>query len=201
MAEKKNEYGLTLKQQKFCDLYRASDDPELRGNAKHCYMAAYGANEKSAEHNGPRLLKNPSVEAYLNSKRDKAMRAADITQERILEEVACMAFLDPAAFYDDYGNLVPVHNMPEHARRALTGLESFEEYEGTGKDRVATGMTRKIKYADKKGSLELLMKHLGMLKTEIELPKGMGGVMLFPSDVSADEWRQQHYGKPDQKGS
>ena len=199
-TEKKNEHGLTLRQQTVCDLYRASENPDIRGNKKLSYQAVYGCTDKSAEHNGPRMFKNPNVVAYLNSKAAKAMEAADITEQRIVEELANIAFLDPSDFFDDKGSLMPIHSMPERARRALAGLESFEEYEGKGEDRETVGMTRKIKFTDKKGTLEMLMRYLGLFKHDLKIPEGMGGVMLFPADTSVEEWQRQHYQQPDQKG-
>ncbi|MDH5602153.1 MAG: terminase small subunit [Gammaproteobacteria bacterium] len=200
MSNSRNEYGLSDKQQVFCDLYRASDDPEILGNAKRCYQLAYGCKPESAEHNGPRLLKDENVAQYLEMKRTAAMKEADITEARIVEELACMAFLDPGEYYEEDGSLKKIHEMPERARRALQGLESTEVILGSGED-ASVAINKKVKYSDKKPSLELLMKWKGMLKEKVEHSGSVGGVMLFPNDVSPEEWQRQHFQQPaDQKG-
>lgn len=190
----RNVNGLTEKQQTFCDLYRASEDPDIRGNAKRCYMIAYDATENSAESNGPRLInKDDHVIEYLKNKTRQVMDKIDITEERILQEIACTAFLDPADFYDDDGQLLHIQSMPEHARRVLAGMEVTVEYSGKGDNRKESGYTSKIKYSDKKSSLELLMKYKGMLTDKVEHSGNIGGVLQVPTDVDKDEWLRKNY--------
>lgn len=196
--EKRNVNNLTAKQQVFCDLYRASEDPEIRGNAKKCYMLAFGASAASAEANGPRLTKEPNVAAFLEHKREVASEEADISEARILREVAALAYVDPAKFYDDQGNLLQVTAMPEDVRRAMAGLEVTTEYSGKGDDREEVGYTKKVKWHDKKGALELLMRYKKMLTDninhsgEVKTP----GVVLIPGDMTPEQWLQTHYQQP-----
>ena len=184
----RNRNGLTPKQQAFCDLYRASGDDDVRGNAKRCYMIAYGATASSAEANGPRLLKDPHVAEYLKQKRLQAEEKADISEQRILDELACMAFLDPAHLYEENGDIKCIHDMPEDARRALVGMKTTVVM---NKDEV-TVLNKEVKYHDKKGALELLMKQKGMLKEKVEHSGGVGGVLLVPGEMSPEEWQKQH---------
>lgn len=187
----RNINGLTPKQQVFCDLFRASEDPEVRGNAKACYMLAYGATAKSAEANGPRLLKNRHVAMYLEQKRQEAEEKADVSEERILREVAAIAFLDPADYFDEDGNLRHVKDMPEQARRALAQIE----VKAVGNEEAQAFVTR-IRHGDKKGALELLMKFKKMLTDKVEHGGEIktGGVLLVPAETSLEEWQRQHYG-------
>jgi len=201
MASARNINGLTQKQQVFADLFRASDDPAIRDNAKRCYMIAFDAKAKSAEANGPRLLKDKHVAEYLKTKAEMTMDKFDISEERIVQEIACTAFLDPADFYDEDGRLLHIRSMPEHARRVLAGMDIYVEYEGKGNEREAVGYTNKIKYSDKKSSLELLMKYKGMLKQEVEHTGNIGGVLLVPTDVDAAEWQAQHFPQTAQSNS
>ena len=154
----KNRHNLTVKQQLFCDLYRSSGDDDLRGNAKRCYQIAYNTTAESAEANGSRLLKNKYVAAYLEDKAERAECEADISEARILKELAGLAFLDPGDFYNEKNELLPINKIPEHARRALTGLESAS---------IAGVVTTKVHYKEKRGSLELLMKYKKMLTDKV----------------------------------
>lgn len=199
MSSKRNINGLTEKQQVFCDLYRACEDPEIRGNAKRCYMIAYEAKESSAEANGSRLIREDKhVKEYLDTKTEMVMEAADITQERILQEIANIAFLDPAELFDDNGNVLPVHSMKPYVRRTLGSMEITTEYEGKGESKKEVGYTNKIKFLDKKSSLELLMKNKGMLTEKVEHSGNVGGVLLVPAEVDAVEWQKQHFPQTNQ---
>jgi len=189
MSSARNINGLTEKQQVFCDLYRASEDPDVRGNAKRCYMIAYGATAKSAEANGPRLLKDKHVAEYLKTKTTLTMDKFDLSEERIIQEVACIAFFDKADLFDENKKMLHVSDMPEHARRALSSVEVAE----IGDDDKVIGLTTKVKQSEKKPALELIMKYKGMLKEKVEHSGSVGGVLLVPSEVDAAEWQKQHF--------
>ena len=190
----RNLNGLTVKQQTFCDLYRGSDDDEVRGNAKRCYMIAYTATAKSAEANGPRLLKDPHVSEYLEQKRIQAEEKVDISEERILRELSYMAFLDPKDYRNEDGSIKNIHDMPEGARRALASIETNTAVSKEN-DEVLF-VTHKIKHYEKNRALELLMKEKGMLKEKVEHSGGVGGVLLVPNDMSPEEWQKQNASQP-----
>jgi hypothetical protein len=40
----------------------------------------------------------------------------------VIAELAAIAFLNPAQFYDESGNLLPIYDMPDAARRTITGI-------------------------------------------------------------------------------
>ena len=56
--------------------------------------------------------------------------------------------------------------MDEDTAASIAGLEVLEEFEGQGKDRKFIGYTKKFKLADKRASLDMLMKHLGGYKED-----------------------------------
>jgi hypothetical protein len=53
---------------------------------------------------------------------------AEVTIERALKEYARIAVVDIHASHDDNGNLLPMPQMPQDIRRALTGVEITELY-------------------------------------------------------------------------
>lgn len=91
-----------------------------------------------------------------------------VTADRVLEEAARLAFVDIRGFYDAQGRLKAPHELSDDQAAALASIESFEEFEGSGEDRVQVGWTRKVKFWDKRATLELLSKHLGLLKERVE---------------------------------
>lgn len=61
-----------------------------------------------------------------------------------------------------------IQDIDESTRRAISSLETFEEFEGYGEDREKIGDTKKVKLIDKTKALELLGKHLGMFKEKVD---------------------------------
>jgi len=165
-----NPEGMTDQQWKFAQMVKA--DPER--NATKAYLAVYSSckSEESAAAAASRLLSSVKVKAYLDKSVKKAMKKFDITEERILQELACIAFLDFAELLTEDGNMKDIKDIPEHARRAIAGLELSELFDGEGDERRMAGILKKIKTSDKKGALELLGKSLKMWtdKVEVEMP-------------------------------
>ncbi len=192
----RNINGLTAKQQVFCDLYRASEDPDIRGNATACYQLAYGGSTSNADANGSRLTKNKHVAIYLNTKCEQQEEATDITESRILQEVGRLAFFDPVQLFDEHGQLLSIANMSEDARRAIAALDVITDTaDKKDKDSSAVSYTHKIKLSSKISALEMLMKWKKMLtqKVEHEGEIKTGGVLLVPGEVTIEAWKKQHY--------
>jgi phage terminase small subunit len=141
------EVGSTLseKQHRFCVLYAANP------NARAAYQEAFG-NESAgaAKTEGYKLLQLPAVKEFVSTLRAELLERYNVTNERIIEEYARIAFVDLAELYGEDGKLLPVHEMPEHARRAVAGIEVDELFEGAGKDRTQVGFTTKVKLNGKR---------------------------------------------------
>jgi len=123
-------------------------------------------------------ISNYKVKPHVFDAIQKALRErskrTEITQDRVLEEYAKLAFLNPKQFYTEEGDLIPIHELPDEVAAALTGIDVDEIYTGKGKDRKKIGQTTKIKFSDKKGSLDSVAKHLGMFIDRAEV-SGPGG--------------------------
>lgn len=94
---------------------------------------------------------------------------AGATPLRVLEELMRIATFDIGMLYDGNGQLLPIHLMPEEARRAISSIEVDEIIEGKGEDARMVGVTRKVKTWDKLRSLDTIARHLGMLLERVKL--------------------------------
>ena len=83
--------------------------------------------------------------------------------ERMLQELRSIATCDIRQAYDAAGRLKPIQDMPANVAAALQSVESEELYDGTGAEREAVGVTKKVKFWDKAKAIELFMKKHGML--------------------------------------
>ena len=66
-------------------------------------MAGYSP--KTAYSQGQRLLKNVEVQRAIQAAMDKRADKLEITADRVLQEIAKLAFLDPRKFFEDDGSL------------------------------------------------------------------------------------------------
>lgn len=130
------------------------------GNASQAAVAA-GFSEKTAGAAGSRLLKHVEVLTMLQQRRKVVIEKMELTTERTLREIARLAYVDPRKFFHADGRPKEISELDDDTAAALAGMEVTEEWTGTGKDRVQTGITKKYKLADKNSALEKAMKHLG----------------------------------------
>jgi phage terminase small subunit len=108
----------------------------------------------------------------------------EITQDRVLQELALIAFADQANYFEvnEDGSLKvkQFSEMPQGASRVISGIEEIQRIMGSGeggKDMILEAR-RKLKHHDKVKALELIGNHLGMWKDRQEI--------LFP-DVETFE--------------
>jgi hypothetical protein len=121
---------------------------------------------------------NRLVECFTSSpeRADRYKEALGIAKAhqaaRILEELSYIALADIRQAFDESGNLLPIHELPEHIARAINGIEVTEEFTGRGDLRVKTGVTKKVRFVEKNRALELAAKILGMLVEKRDASRG-----------------------------
>ena len=121
-------------------------------------LAGYKANDGNAA----TLKGNQRILDRLAEIAGKAADRAEITIARVLEEMGRIAFADLRAVFNDDGSLKAIDEWPADVALAISGIETDELFEGTGKDRKSIGVTRKVKLWDKPRALDMLGKYFGM---------------------------------------
>lgn len=137
---------LTDKQKRFVDEYLV--DLNATAAAKRA-----GYSEKSASRIAIELLNKTHVSAEIQKRQAKLRGKLEITQERVLEELAAIAFANGTDFatitHNGLVRLTPTAEVPEEKKKAVASIK--EGQYGT-----------EIKLHDKVRALELLGKHLGV---------------------------------------
>ncbi|MDF2610055.1 MAG: terminase small subunit [Lachnospiraceae bacterium] len=168
--------ALTNKQKLFSDEYL------IDLNATRAYKAVYKAvkSDETAAAAGARMLRNVKVAEYIKQRIKDREKRTEITQDKVLNELAAIAFAkgtDFAKVIDepiisngkyvidpDTGKVktykavevISTDKLPDDKKKAIAGIK-----EGKYGIEVAT--------CDKVKALELLGRHLGMFKDKIEL--------------------------------
>ncbi|QEL19330.1 terminase small subunit [Limnoglobus roseus] len=162
--------NLTPKQEKFAQKYI-----EL-GNAAEAYRQSYDAKkmtDKTTWEAASRLLADSKVAARVNELKELHLKAHVVTVNRVLEEYARLAFADVRKAFDPKGNLKPIHEIPDDIAAAIAGIDIVENQCGASISaegiRAVESYTKKLKFADKKGTLDSLAKHLGMFTDTIKV--------------------------------
>lgn len=150
--------GLTPKQQRFVEEYLV----DL--NATQAAIRA-GYSARTAEWIGPQLLGKTHVAEAVRAGRESLSKRTEITQERVLQEYARLAFMDPRKLFDGTGAPRPIHELDDDTAAAIVGLDVVQ----VGNAEVGVGDVLKYKLADKKGALDSVARHLGMFNDKLDL--------------------------------
>lgn len=131
---------------------------------------------KSAHVTASRLLSDAKVQASIQALLAKVAQANELTVQRVVKEVARIAFGDRRKLYDDKGGLRNMHELDDDTAALISELETDELFAGSGGERVHIGFTRKVKTWSKGKALDQAMAYLGMHKTAN--PAEGGGLAL-----------------------
>lgn len=134
-----------------------------------------GYSEKTAQVIGAENLAKPIIAESIQIEMDKRAARIEITADRVLQELAKLAFHDPRKFFDDDGRIKPISELDDVTAMALSGIETFHKIVGDEKDGMA--VVTKIKTVDKGINLERLGRHFKLFTDKTELT-GVNGTPL-----------------------
>ncbi len=128
-------------------------------------MSATEAYEKAGykpnDQNAARLTRNDEVRARCAELMAPAVKATELSVERVLEEMKRLAFYDMTAVLKVTDGKITMRDpasLPEDLRRAIVGIKPVE----IGGERLY-----EYKFADKQRALDSLARHLQMFKDTV----------------------------------
>lgn len=122
-----------------------------------------GYSPKSANQQGSRLCANAKIKDEIAKEMAKRSKRTGISQDRVIEELAKMAFCNIADLTDNNGKI-----KDDAKREDLACIESIK-VKRSKTDNGAVSEEREIKLSSKVKCLELLGKHLGMWSDKIDM--------------------------------
>lgn len=144
---------MTKKLKLFCDEYLI----DLNGT-QAAIRAGYSP--KTAKAIASENLTKPDVRAYIDRAMAERSKRTGVNADRVIEELARVAFVNAANVIDaETATLRSDVTVDDTAAIQSVKVKTFGE----------DGIEREIKLADKLKALELLGKHLGMFKDNINL--------------------------------
>lgn len=154
-----------------------------------------GYSERTAKQQGARLLTKGDVQAELQAAMKARAERTEVTQDRVLKELARLAFFDMRKLYGEDGSLKRPQDWDDDTAAVLAGIEVVEL---AGEQGALPQFVKKAKVWDKAAALSLCMRHLGMLVDKREL-SGPGGGPIPTEDktpkrprLTPQEWLLAH---------
>jgi phage terminase small subunit len=138
----------------------------LRGipNIDAYLEAGYRCTRAAASVAVSRLMRRPDIRERLDVLSEKAAADSGVTTERVLSELAKVAFLDIGNLFDKHGNLKSITELDDDTAAGLARFEYEEIYTGRGETRERIGRVTRIKLHDKLAALTRLARLLGMFR-------------------------------------
>lgn len=138
-------------------------------NATRAYKTAYKniKSEETARVNGSKLLTNTNVAEEIQKRMDERAKRTEITQDKVLKEIAKLAFTDITSIVSvkkfktergEYSKVIikDFSELTEEQRTCISGVKE-------------TKLGIEVSFCSKERALELLGRHLGMFNDKIQL--------------------------------
>ncbi len=144
---------LTRKQIAFCNEYL------IDYNATQAALRA-GYSKRAAPSQGSTLLHNQKVQVFLDKRRDQILKVTDVNTERVVRELANIAFSNVTDFIKVAKNSVTLTDWSLLSKEQTACIESV----------CQTKEGYRLKLYSKPAAIEQLGKYLNMFNREPEVP-------------------------------
>jgi hypothetical protein len=130
-------------------------------NAAEAYKQVYPkTKEQHANRHASRLLKRKDIDNYLRRVIAARNKKYKVTADKIIKELASIAFTSIKDFYDAKGNPIPIQNLPDTVAASIKGKKA----DGFG---IAnTSVNSKIKALDLLAKINKLYSDAPILKVD-----------------------------------
>ncbi len=150
--------ALNDKQKRFVDEYlKDLNATQAAIRAGYSAKTAYAIAEK--------LLRKAEIQQAVQDAKKARSKRTEITQDRVLQELARLAFFDPRKIFHGDGSPTAVHELDDDTAAAVSGLDVVN----IGNSDVGIGQVLKYKVADKGAALTNAMRHLGMFNDKLDV--------------------------------
>lgn len=163
---------LSNKQKLFCDEYL------IDLNVTQAAIRA-GYSENYANKKAFLLLEKPEIKAYIDKKMKAREQRTEITQDKVLEEIAAIAFSNASDFFKVIDRKIMINGYEVFDDEG--NPKTYKDVEITNTDKLSLDSRKvisgikvgangiEVKLNDKLKALELVGRHLGMFKDKVEV--------------------------------
>lgn len=163
-------HGLTIQRQRFIEEYFVDFNAGPAGQRA-------GVSEKT----GRNYLKVPEVQKAIAARMRDMQHRTNVTQDKVIAQMARIAFGDIRNLFDEKGNLRPLHELSEDESAMI---EALDVVEGKADEGNVLLQTKKVKLASKLAYLEKLGKYKGLFNDKLEIEAKVEHQESTPNDVA-----------------
>lgn len=145
-----------------------------------------GYSVKVAQETAVQVLRNENVQKYIAYLREQQLANMGVSQQRVLEELARLAYADPLEMYDEDGCIRKISEIPEDLRRAITKIETKEIFEQDGRRKKYVGDAKTVILGAKEKALEMIGRHVGLFEKDNKQKRDI--TIIVTADESAKIW-------------
>lgn len=146
---------LTIKEENFVEEY------VLTGRGKESAILA-GYARANAAGTAWQLLQFPAVAQKIAERRAEIAKTHRLSRDRLVEEMARVAYMDVRKLFDSNGKPLPIHMLSDDAAAPINGIEVCTQ----GNDVIGYAEITKYKLSEKNKALENLAKILGYFEKD-----------------------------------
>ncbi len=132
-------------------------------NAGKAYIAA-GFSPHGAKQSAFILIRDPLIKARIHELMAARFKALHMDVDEILARAAMIARGDMRSLYGEDGALLSPNDLDMEAAAGVASVKVYEEFSGTGKDRVKVGETKEVRLRDPMPAIRLLAEHKKLVK-------------------------------------
>lgn len=133
-----------------------------------------GYSQKNAKVSGSTQLSKPNIQKAIAKATAARSQRTAITADRVVRELARIAFGDPRKLLNDDGTLKPLHELDDDTAATISSFEMTE---------LGEAKLSKAKVWDKNAALDKLMRHLGAYAPEQFDHRSSDGSMTPPTRI------------------
>ena len=150
---------VTDKEEIFCNQYIL----DCNGSAA---AVRAGYSENASRQQAYELLKKEYIQDRISELQEARAKRTEITQDRVLQEYAKIAFFDIRKLVDDNGCVLPIGDLDDNTAGAIAGIEVQQSKESAGDETFSEGVTIKVKISDKRAALDSISKMQGYFEKD-----------------------------------
>lgn len=170
---------MNLKQKQFTERYA------IILNAAKAYMEVYGSSLKSAQTNGPRLIRNDQVQDYLKNLVTETSTDNKVELDNVIQEVSKIAFSNITTYINPDGSLNKDKILEDKNNSAISEFLVIEK-----KTKYGINKTYRLKMHNKLDALIKLGMHLGGFKTSTRHEVGLTLEQILTKSWENEELNQ-----------
>ncbi|HUC40856.1 MAG TPA: terminase small subunit [Gemmatimonadales bacterium] len=137
----------------------------------HVQKAAVAAGyaTKNAHAVGEELMQLPHVQAAIADEQARRAKRIEVSQDRVLKEIARLAFADIRNIFDEQGHLKNPSELDDDTAATIASIDIVERPATDAQGEPVLEYVHKVRMSEKTAALTLLCRHLGILNDKIDV--------------------------------